>query len=421
MATEHYDLIVIGAGLSEQIAATLLAGQGYRVLSFPATFQAEQQTLACCPALNKLLKSLKGENYLRDSIDSVQLVTDDIRLQLGGPLPLADELRREFPDHHDSMLALLDQLDAWGCKLSLLLTRTAPNFSLLPLRLLALYQRQLSNNLPARKLQQPILQILRTLGAPKPQQTLNQLLSGICLVTPERLSVAEAALKWHITTRPRNIMIAELSQLLTERYAASSGQNIPLDELAAIKQTGKHPTGVRLLNGKALSARQFLVGPLPKHIKLDTALASTIAKPPCEPRRWILSGLPLQRPPMLARQVILAGKQTLSLTWDHESPLPGQALLEDVRPAALNTLDTETVLQQLSSLLPFTNFELTETGCSPREMVMHNSFWPRGGLPRPAASNVLFCHAAHLLPSLGVNADVILGQAAATTLQKRLG
>ena len=421
MAKEHYDLIVIGAGLSEQIAATLLAGQGYRVLSFPSTFQTEQQTLACCPALHKLLKSLKGEDLLRESTDSVQLVTDDIRLQLGGPLSLVDELRREFPDHHDSMLALLDRLDAWGRKLSLLLTSPAPGSSLLVLRLLALYRRQLSNNLPARRLQQPILRILTTLGAPKPQNALSHLLSGLCLVTPEKLSVAEAALKWHITTRPRNLLIAELSQLLTERYAATGGQSIPLDELAAIKQTGKRPDGVSLLNGKVLNARQFLVGPLPEHIELDTALASTQAKPPCKPRRWILSGLPLQRPPMLDRQVILAGKQTLSLTWDQDSLSPGQAMLEAVRPADHTILETETVLQQLSSLLPFTSFALTETDYPTSERVMHNRFWPRGGLPRPAASNILFCHAAHLLPSLGVNADAILGQAAAGSMQKRLG
>ncbi len=421
MAKEHYDLIVLGAGLSEQIAATLLAGQGYRVLLFPATFQTNEQTLACCPALDMLLKSLKGDDLRRDSTDSVQLVTEDIRLQLGGPLPLADELRREFPDHHESMLTLLDRLDLWGRKLSLLLARSGPNSSLLVLRLLALYQRQLSHNLPARRLQQPILRMLTTLGAAKPQHALSQLLSGLCLVAPERLSGAEAALKWHIITRPQNILLAELSQLLTKRYTASGGQSIPLDELAGIKQTDKRLDGLYLLNGKTLSARQFLVGPLTEHIELDTALASTLAKPPCKPRRWILSGLPLQRPPMLERQVILAGKQTLSLTWDQESPPGRQALLEGIRPADHNIIDTETVRQQLSPLLPFTRFALTKTNYPPNGTIMQNSFWPRGALPRPIAANVLFCYAGHLLPSLGGNAEAILGQAAAGTLQKRLG
>jgi hypothetical protein len=421
MAKEHYDLIVIGASLTEQIAATLLAGQGYRVLSFPAAFQADEQTLACCPALNKLLKSLEGDHLLRVSTDSVQLVTDDTRLQLGGPLPLADELRREFPDQHASMLALLTRLDDWGRKLSLLLAGSAPGSSLFVLRLLALYRRQLSHKLPARQLQQPFPRILTTLGAPKPQQALSQLLSGLCLVAPEKLSVAEAALKWHITTRPQNILIPELEQLLTERFAAVGGQSIPLDELAGIKQTGRRPEGVSLLNGKAFSARQFLVGPLAEHIERDPALDSALAKPPCKPRRWILSGLPPQRPPMLERQIILTGKQTLRLTWDQESPTRGQALLESVRPTGHNLLSTETVRHPLTSLLPFTDFELTETSCPASERIMHNSFWPGGVLPRPAASNVLFCHAPYLLPSLGVNAEVILGQAAAGNLQKRLG
>jgi hypothetical protein len=316
------------------------------------------------------------------------------------------------------MLALLDRLDVWGHKLSLLLASPGPGSSLLVLRLLALYRRQLRNKLPARRLQQPIQRTLTTLGATKPQQVLSQLLSGLCLVTPERLSVAEAALKWHITTSPRNILLAELSQLLTERYTARGGQSIPLDELAGIKQTGKRLDGVSLLNGKALSARQYLVGPLAEHIKLDTALASILTKPPCKPRRWILSGLPLQRPPMLERQVILAGKQTLSLTWDQASP---SARLEGVRPADHRILGTETVRRQLSSLLPFTDFSLTETDYPASAMALHNSFWPRGALPRPTAANVLFCHAAHLLPSIGGNADAMLGQAVAGTLQKRLG
>jgi hypothetical protein len=124
---------------------------------------------------------------------------------------------------------------------------------------------------------------------------------------------------------------------------------------------------------------------------------------------------------MLARQVILAGEQTLSLTWDQESPSPGQALLEGVRPGDRNAFSTKTVRHQLSSLLPFTDFELTETDYPPSEMVMRHSFWPRGALPIRAASNVLCCHAPYLLPSLGGNADAILGQAAAGTLQKRLG
>ena len=420
MAKEHYDLIVIGGGLSEQIAATLVAGQGYRVLAFPAAVQTDEQTMACCPSLDKLLKSLKGDHLLKESTDSVQLVTDDIRLQVGGPLPLADELRREFPDHHASMLALLTRLDDWGRKLSLLLTSPAPVSSLLALRRMALYRRQLSHKLPARRLQQPILKMLTTLGAPEPQQALSQLLSGLCLVTPEKLSGAEVALKWHITNRPRNILIPELVQLLTDRYAAVGGQNIPQDDLAGIKQTGKRLDCVTLHNGKVFSARQFLIGPLPESVDFNPALASTLFKPPCKPQRWILSGLPLQRPPMLDRKVILAGKQTVTLTWDQQSSSQGQALLEGVRAADQHMLSTETVRHQLKSLLPFTDFKLTETECPPDEMCMNKSFWPRGALPRPAASKVLFCHAAYLLPSLGVSADAILGQAAAGALQKRL-
>lgn len=421
MAKEHFDLIVLGANLAEQISATLLAAQGYRVLSFPSTFQPDEQPLACCPALNKLLKSLKAEHLLQDSTDSLQLVTEDIRLQLCGPLPLTEELRREFPDHQASMLALLARLDEWGRRLSLLLASPAPDSSLLALRHLTFYRRLLGQNLPARRLQQPVLKLTTTLGARKPQQALTQLFSGLCLVAPERLSIAEAALKWHITTCPQTILLSELTQLLAERYASFGGQSIPLKELREMKHTGKRQDGASLFNGKFLSARQFLVGSLPERIELHPALAATLTKLPCKPQSWTVSGLPRQRLPMLSPQVILAGEQTLRLTWDQNSPSPGQALLETVRPADQAVLNTESVRHQLSSVLPFTDFELTETFCPSSERIMNKSFWPSGSIPKPLASNVLFSHGSRLLPSIGLSADLMLGQAAAGYLQKRLG
>jgi hypothetical protein len=420
MAAQHFDLIVIGAGLAEQFVATLLAGQGFRVLSLPTAAPSDEERLACCPALDKLLTNLKGGHLSQQSIDSLQLVTDHIRLEIGGPLPLAEELRREFPDHHLSILSLLARLDEWGRKLNLLLASTAPDSSLRAIRHLTLYRRQLGHSLPARRLQQPIEGLLATLGDPQAEHALTQLLSGLCLVTPARLSIAEAALKWHITTRPQHILLPELSQFLNDRYAAAGGQSIPLDELAEIKYTGKCLDGVSLLNGRCLSARQFLVGPLPEHIELPPALTAALAKPPVKPQRWTLTGRTLRRPPMLARQVILAGEQTLRLTWKHESPTPSQALVEVSSPADKTVADMDSVRRQLASLLPFSAFALTEADRPLTEGVMHNSFWPHGGLPRPAASNVLFCHGAHLLPSIGLNADVILAQAAAGALQKRL-
>lgn len=421
MAAEHYDLIILGANLAEQITATLLAGQGYRVLSLPSTFQPDEQSVACGPALNRLLKTLAGEHLLKDSTESLQLVTDDIRLQLGGPLPLAEELQREFPEDHASILTLLASLDEWGRKLSQLLTNPAPDSSLLAMRLLTLYRRQLGQKLPARRLQQPILKLITTLGSRKPQQALTQLFSGLCLVVPERLSIAEAAIKWHITTSPQTVLLSDLTQLLAERYAAAGGQSIPLDQLSGMKHTGKRQIGASLTNGKHLSARQFLVGSLPEHIEPHPTLASTLAKLPSKPQSWTLSNLPRQRLPMLSRRVILAGEQTLRLTWNQNSPTPGQALLETVRPADKPHLNTEMIREQLSFVLPFTDFKLTEIVSPTNEKVMHKCFWPRGNLPKPVASNALFCHGAQLLPSIGSNADIMLAQAVAGCLQKRMG
>ncbi|APG26677.1 hypothetical protein A7E78_01645 [Syntrophotalea acetylenivorans] len=421
MATEHYNLIVLGANIGEQICATLLARQGYRVLSLPSAIQPAAQSLPCCPALNKLLKTLEGEHLLIDSGESLQLVTNDIRLQVGGLLPLENELLREFPKHHPSILALLARLDEWGRKLSLLLASPAPDASLIAFRLLTLYRRQLAQKLPARRLQQPILKLTTTLGSHKPQEALNQLLSGLCLVAPKRLSIAEAALKWHITTRPQTISLSDLSQLLTERYAAAGGQHIPLDELSGMERAGKRQTGASLKNGKVLSADQFLIGSLPEHVEPYPALTSTLAKVPGKPQTWTLSNLPRQRLSILSRQVILAGEQTLRLTWDQNKLTPGQALLEAAQPPDQTQLTTDMVREQLSSVLPFIDYELTESARPQNEKVMPKCFWPRGSLPNPVASNAIFCHGSQLLPSIGLNADIMLGQAVAGCLQKRMG
>lgn len=421
MAAEHYDLIVLGANLLEQVCATLLADQGYRVLSFPSTFQPDEQPLACCPALVKLLKSLKGELLPNDATESFQLITNDIRLQLGNPQTLAEELRREFPQHHASMLALLARLDGWGRKLSLLLTDPAPDASLFILRLLIFYRRQLSQNLPAHRLQQSILKQTTTLGAHQPQQALTQLLSGLCLVAPEKLSIAEAALKWHISTRPQTLLLSGLTQLLTERYAAVGGQSLPLEELSAMGYAGKRQTGVSLVNGKVLTARQFLIGTLPEHIESPPALETAQAMRPYKPQSWTLSNLPRKRLPMLSRQVILAGKHTLRLTWDHTTPSPGQAVVETVRPISCTQPTKEIILKQLSLVLPFTEAELTEENSATSEKVTHKGCWPMGVLPKPVAPNALFCHGSHMVPSVGLNADIMLGQAVAGCLQKRLG
>ncbi len=420
MATEHFDLIVLGANLSEQISATLLAKQGFRVLVLPSTFQPHDQSIACCPALHKLLETLGGENLLYNSTESLQLVTNDIRLQVGGPLPLEDELLREFPKYHASILVLLSRLEEWGRKLALLLTSPAPAASLLPLRLLTLYRRQLAQNLPVRRLRQPVSKLTATLGSHKLQQVLNQLFSGLCLVAPEKLSIAEAALKWHISTRTQTILFSDLTQLLTGHFTAAGGKFIAREELSELIHTGKRQGGVRLQNGKSLVADQFLIGSLPEHIEPSPALASVLAKLPCKPQSWTLSNLPTKRLPVLSRQVILAEAQTFCLTWDNNTQPPGQARLETVRQPEQNRLTTEMVRKQLSSVLPFIDFKLAETRFPQSEKSLNKCFWPQGGLAKPVASNALFSHGSRLLPSIGLNADIILGQAVAGCLQKHM-
>ncbi|MEZ4485289.1 MAG: hypothetical protein R2864_12125 [Syntrophotaleaceae bacterium] len=194
MIAEPYDLIVIGADLAGRTAATLAARQGYRVLSLETLVPENRQALPCCPALEKLLTSLEAVQLCRHPNAPFQLITEEIRLELCGALPLAQELEREFPDQHEAILALFNRLDDWGRRLGLLLSRPAPDSTWRANRALALYRRLWHQGLPARSLGQPIDRLVLTLAGKDTQQAIRQLLSGLCLTTPDQLSVAEVAL-----------------------------------------------------------------------------------------------------------------------------------------------------------------------------------------------------------------------------------
>ena len=420
MAAEQHDLIVVGGGLSEHIAATLLARQGYRVLQLTSASFGGAEPLPCCPVLEKLLTSLDGMHLTRQRSDCFQLITDNVRLELRGPLPLAEELAREFPDHHAAVLALLARLDDWGRRLGLLLASTAPDSWWRPLRRLFLYRRLLRHKLPARRLRQPVIRLLASLPDEGLQQSLTQLLAGICLSAPKRLSVGEAALKWHTATRPEQIALQDLDDLLTERYVEASGSSVPLSGVKEIQYNGKRLQSFTLQDGRCLTARQYLLAPLPEGIKLPSTTASALSVAP-EPPHWTVSGPALQRPPLLARKAILDGDPPLRLTWSMEDCSTNHAIIKPACAAGQSIPSMESLQRRLASLLPFCDFQLDEANRPATPVAISGSQWPSCILPRPMGSNALLCHGPSLLPSAGESADLILGQAAAGVLQKRLG
>lgn len=420
MTSEQHDLILLGGDLAERIAATLLARQGYRVLHLvPDPFE-DTEPLPCCAALEKLLAVLDARHLVRQQSDSFQLVTGNVRLEICGALPLAAELAREFPEHHASILALLSQLDNWGRKLGLLLACKAPDSPWGPLRSLTLYRRLLRHKLPVRRLQQPVSRLLATLPDKGAQRSLSQLLAGLCLAVPHRLSVAEAALRWHSATRPEQIDPQHLSSLLAERYAAAGGLSRPLTELKKIDFQAKRLQNITLLDGRCLTARQFILAPLPAGVELPSAMAAALPAAYCAPR-WSISGPALQRPPLLARRVILGGEPPLRLTWHQELLSPNQAIIEQACAADTALPAMKAAQRRLAALLPFSDFKLQEAGFPTTPGVLPNNLWPGGALPLPVGSNALYCHAFTRLPSAGKSAELMLGQAAAGVLQQRLG
>lgn len=419
MAGKQYDLIVIGSGLSEQIAAALMVKKGYQVLRLATEDQAWTQPLACCAALDKLLKILGGKPLPYYKTDSFQLITSRIRLEFGGELPLVEELRREIPDHLETVLSLLTRLDQWGHKLNLLITGHAPGrFS--SQQLLAFYWRQLRQQLPFLQLQRSIETLTGTIASSATRQTLLQLFYGLSLVTPTGLSCAEVALKWHTATRPNHVASGDLIRLLEDCYASTGGQHIPEQELREIHYKSSRLDGISTCQGRHFKARQYLIGPLSGPVQAPEVLADILQPPsPRGLQRWVLAGLPSQRPPMLASQIIVAGRSTLRLSWPQNCSTGKPVLVETASETM--TTDAESVRRQLVPLLPFIKFKLTEVKPASSQQDSQVRSWPRRAMPEPIAPNALLCHGGSLLPSVGLNADVMLGQAAAGILQHRLG
>ncbi len=419
MLAEQHDLIAFGAGLAGQTAATLLARQGYRVLLLDTPAPADTQPLSCCPVLAKLLASLDTQQLVHHANDCFQLITDEIRLEVNGALPLAQELKREFPDHHAPILDLLTRLDDWGQRLGLLLTGAAPDSPWPLIRALTLYRRQWRQGLPAHHLRQPVDRLLATLTDKGPQQVVLQLLSGLCLKTPAQLSAAEAALNWHIATRPQRIDFRQFTRLLNERFAAAGGRSLPLQELDDLQWQGKRLQSIRLRDGRRLQARQFLAGPGSGSIEPLSATAEALADETRRPQRWTVSGVKSPRPPILASRVILGGTPPLHLRWEaQEGPA---ARIQVACPAEPAVTDPEPLNRRLAALLPFTEVKLSQGHSSATAGDVKVGLCLGMALPQPVANNLLFCHRPDLLPSAANTAALILGQAAAGLLHKRLG
>lgn len=422
MAAEQYDLIAFGAGLAGQTAATLMARQGYRVLLLETPMADDTQPLPCCPALEKLLASLEAKQLPRHENDSFQLISDEIRLELRGALALEQELEREFPGHHAAILALLTRLDDWGRRLNLLLSGAAPDSFWRPIRTLAFYRRQLRQGLPALRLRQPIERLLATLDERGPQQAVSQLLTGLCLTTPRRLSIAQAALGWHIAMRPQCIEVRQVARLLSDRFVAAGGHSLPLQQLAELKWQGKRLQSIRLQDGRHLQARQYLIGPRGESFERPPATAAALSSRQGEPQRWIVSGINSQRPPILAPQVVLSGEPPLRLSWGTQKSAAACTRIEIACPAEPHIASLEPLQRRLAALLPFTEFKLSTGQHQPLPAGdLKSKLWPGKAQPQPVAPNVLFCDGFDLLPSASDNVHLMLGQAAAGVLHKRLG
>lgn len=420
MAAHHYDLIVIGTGLTEQIAATLLARQGFCVFSL-ATQPNVEQALPCCSALEGLLAILAADDCPRQSVGSFQWVSDDVRLEFCGARSLEEELRRELPDHHAEALSLLTRLDDWGRRLNRLLVHRAPTAPFHAIRALGFCQRLLSQGLPARRLKQPIARFLATAGHGRLQQLLSPLFSGLSLMAPELLSTAEAALHWHIATRSQTIAGQDLERLLAEHYAAAGGEGLPLTEVATFHHAGKRLQAAILKDGRRLTADQFLIDPLSARSSLRHSLAALLPDPPPAPQHWSVTGLGAQRPPMLARQVILGGAPALRLSWGPPKQPTSQPQVELARAAPTAAFDSDAIHRRLAALLPFSDYRLSEASSSIAAVEGRNTYWPQRYLPCPTGPNIITCPGPCPATSLGASTAIMLGQAAAGTLLRRLG
>jgi hypothetical protein len=406
----HYDAIILGGSLSARIAATLLAKEGCRVLTFREPSDPCPRWLYSSLHLDRLLKSLGGRACVISPMP-FQVLTTETRLSFHGPDTLEEELRREFPASCDRVHSLLQKLQTLGEHLEKILWESGG----LPLpgvsNRLRFALKRLQGKLAPSTLIQPLRKLMIGLEEDPAWQAIAALFSGLSLTPLDKLSAAEGALLWNNACRTNGVSLSGLEELLHHRYQQFHGEWEELTNLGALEYEFKRLTGIALKKGGKCTAGYFLVGSPATRIFLPKSLNGAISSPP-PILQYITSPLNGMVSPLLAPGVILGGDPPLRLQFTAAEN--GTFCTLDCAAANVGTSEKD-IRRRLAPVLPFATFQLegpftTEPFqdqkpgfTSSRKMFLGASN------PLKLKGNVLLCYAAGILPSLGTTGEVLVG------------
>jgi hypothetical protein len=357
MSQFYFDEIILGDSLAGQVAGTLLARGGHRVLSLGAPAEpADPGWFFSSLLLERLLEKLDGRQVLSRP-QRFQFLGEDIRLEFNGATPWPEELRREFPRGSEIVENLLREFETLGEKLSDLLweshgwplagTAARWRFELQCMR------HGLGWSISRRALAGR----LQKLGAGPARTLLSALFSGLALLPLTHVSVAEAALVWHGAMRPQGASRLALTELLRRRFTQFHGE---VEDLARLERIDTDSgSGIRLLlkGGRTVVAGRLLVASAESARPFSPPLPPCFDPVPTAHLRWTARNGKIS--PLLTDHLILGDSPPLRL---HLMVQSGscEAEMEWFLPT-----DQAELEDRLRALTPFASWETKSQGVAP--------------------------------------------------------
>ncbi len=407
MAQSRLNVIILGDSLAARVAASSAAKKGERVLTLSTGRPPAHPWLFLSGALEDFLGRLGGRSCLTTPLP-LQIVTASTRTEIHGSLPLADELKREFPAGHLVIEEILSRLEDLGERLE----ETVKAAGSLPLHgpasRLRFARAAMARRISLRALNRPFCLNLERCADLPSRVFLRALMEGLSLRKAEELTEGEAALLWRSALQPRSISASAFDAFLKQRYEQFHGRTEELSKVASLDVHRGSVDGVTFKDGRRVSADYYLLASPEAIDLLPEPMRPVVSQPPAsfsaELKEKRVSSL-------IAPRVILSTELLLRVTL---SPVGGGALACRAQTLSGTASSTEQVQQQLSTLFPFAALELKQKGAplpSARQPDIRRGL---GAFPGAKAGirmkkNLLNCCARSVFPSLGSVGEVLLG------------
>lgn len=414
MSQRHYQVIILGDSLASRLAGVLLSKRGVRVLSLQSNGLGGGLWFQPSLLLERILDHLGGRSCYTTPLP-LQIITAQSRLELHGPYPLEEELRREFPADHERVSLLLQQLAQIADRLEDRLWQIGS----LPLYGLASRLRYRWQRSGARGLDRPLLSLFGDFAGTPAGETLTALFAGLAQAPIEGLTVGEGALLWGGAIQGRSVSPSGLDTLLRHRFEQFNGESENLGAVQALSVQGGRLTDVVLKSGARCSAERFVIDApevwplLPEEWRQGLPASAAPAV--------YTATLPEARlSPLLAPRLLLGGVPPLRLSLVLREGVV-QCSIKAPRLADRPIPSPESVASRLTGLFPFAGLEpqLQHPGTPPPQRRARAPF-PGAALPLKLRSNLLLGHSPAVFPTLGTIGEVLTGLSSANYLLREL-